>query len=68
MELQNNMNLRKCLFSSVDVTLEGQKECEMYHIYEFEVPNTLVGLLIGVRGKTIKVEFSPLIIRRLSNN
>uniref|UniRef100_F1KXC9 KH domain-containing protein n=1 Tax=Ascaris suum TaxID=6253 RepID=F1KXC9_ASCSU len=54
MELQNNMNLRKCLFSSVDVTLEGQKECEMYHIYEFEVPNTLVGLLIGVRGKTIK--------------
>ena len=24
-------------------------------MYEFEVPNTLVGLIIGVRGKTIRV-------------
>lgn len=27
-------------------------------IYEFEVPNTLVGLIIGIRGKTIKVIIS----------
>lgn len=26
-------------------------------IYEFEVPNTLVGLIIGIKGKTIKVLF-----------
>lgn len=26
-------------------------------MYEFEIPNTLVGLIIGVGGKTIKVNF-----------
>lgn len=26
---------------------------EIYPVYEFEVPNTLVGLIIGVQGKTI---------------
>lgn len=24
-------------------------------MYEFEIPNSLVGLIIGVKGKTIKV-------------
>ncbi|VDN27579.1 unnamed protein product [Gongylonema pulchrum] len=27
---------------------------EMQPVYEFEIPNTLVGLIIGIKGKTIK--------------
>jgi hypothetical protein len=30
-------------------------EYEQLPVYEFEVPNTLVGLIIGVQGKTITV-------------
>uniref|UniRef100_A0A1I8A876 Tudor domain-containing protein n=1 Tax=Steinernema glaseri TaxID=37863 RepID=A0A1I8A876_9BILA len=32
----------------------GDGESEMLPMYEFEIPNTLVGLIIGIRGKTIK--------------
>ncbi|VDN07143.1 unnamed protein product [Thelazia callipaeda] len=28
---------------------------ELMPVYEFEIPNTLVGLIIGIKGKTIKV-------------
>uniref|UniRef100_A0A183EVF3 KH domain-containing protein n=1 Tax=Gongylonema pulchrum TaxID=637853 RepID=A0A183EVF3_9BILA len=28
---------------------------EMQPVYEFEIPNTLVGLIIGIKGKTIKI-------------
>lgn len=35
-------------------------EFEPMPVYEFEVPNTLVGLIIGVQGKTISVCFFPL--------
>lgn len=28
---------------------------ETLPMYEFEIPNSLVGLIIGVKGKTIKV-------------
>ncbi|KAK0419676.1 hypothetical protein QR680_014263 [Steinernema hermaphroditum] len=32
----------------------GDGEHELLPMYEFEIPNTLVGLIIGIRGKTIK--------------
>ncbi|KAL3105566.1 hypothetical protein niasHT_021189 [Heterodera trifolii] len=32
----------------------GQQAADNLPIYEFEVPNTLVGLIIGIKGKTIK--------------
>ncbi|TKR65543.1 hypothetical protein L596_025934 [Steinernema carpocapsae] len=32
----------------------GDAEGELLPMYEFEIPNTLVGLIIGIRGKTIK--------------
>ncbi|CAD5215642.1 unnamed protein product [Bursaphelenchus okinawaensis] len=32
---------------------EHHNDYEIYPVYEFEVPNTLVGLIIGVQGKTI---------------
>ncbi|KAL3117106.1 hypothetical protein niasHT_007509 [Heterodera trifolii] len=32
----------------------GQQAVDNLPIYEFEVPNTLVGLIIGIKGKTIK--------------
>lgn len=31
---------------------------ELQPIYEFEVPNTLVGLIIGIKGKTIRVSLT----------
>ncbi|KAL3118064.1 hypothetical protein niasHT_004867 [Heterodera trifolii] len=33
----------------------GQQAADNLPIYEFEVPNTLVGLIIGIKGKTIKM-------------
>ncbi|CAD5221588.1 unnamed protein product [Bursaphelenchus xylophilus] len=32
---------------------QHNNDYEIYPVYEFEVPNTLVGLIIGVQGKTI---------------
>ncbi|KAI3410161.1 hypothetical protein GPALN_006519 [Globodera pallida] len=37
-----------------DATAELGQIADILPIYEFEVPNTLVGLIIGVKGKTIK--------------
>ncbi|VBB26430.1 unnamed protein product [Acanthocheilonema viteae] len=31
-----------------------QRSPEVRSVYEFEIPNTLVGLIIGIKGKTIK--------------
>ncbi|KHN79002.1 KH domain-containing protein C56G2.1 [Toxocara canis] len=42
------------LASSMSPADEAGQEGEIRHMYEFEIPNSLVGLIIGIKGKTIK--------------
>ncbi|KAI6239082.1 A-kinase anchor protein 1, mitochondrial [Aphelenchoides fujianensis] len=43
----------------------GHGDMEMKPVYEFEVPNTLVGLIIGIQGKTITELCSRALVRML---
>uniref|UniRef100_A0A915AVT1 Tudor domain-containing protein n=1 Tax=Parascaris univalens TaxID=6257 RepID=A0A915AVT1_PARUN len=42
------------LASSMSPADEAGQDGEIRHMYEFEIPNSLVGLIIGIKGKTIK--------------
>uniref|UniRef100_A0A8R1Y4I0 Tudor domain-containing protein n=1 Tax=Onchocerca volvulus TaxID=6282 RepID=A0A8R1Y4I0_ONCVO len=45
--------LASSLSPADDIATRGSPEVRS--VYEFEIPNTLVGLIIGIKGKTIKV-------------
>ncbi|KHN81231.1 KH domain-containing protein C56G2.1 [Toxocara canis] len=48
--------------SSVGAIVGAARGRDVYRTYEFEVPNTLVGLIIGIKGKTIKMETHQICI------